>query len=63
MLIIIMEWGETLVGTLEGKHNCPYLSSCRSFVAIVGIKLKRSEKSVSAVEKIRFEYEGQQKRN
>lgn len=30
-------------------------------VAIVGIKLKRSEKSVSAVEKIRFEYEGQQK--
>ena len=33
------------------------------FVAIVGIKLKRSEKSVSAVEKIRFEYEGQQKRN
>lgn len=31
------------------------------FVAIVGIMLKRSEKSVSAVEKIRFEYEGQQK--
>lgn len=31
------------------------------FVVKVGIKMKSREKSVSAVEKIRFEYEGQQK--